>query len=356
MSTRPRRNDPARLPWSVERGAIRLAGVLAALVALAACFSQPSYVGKSCSPGGSCPGSLICDTTEICREAMPGGGTTSNGAISSTSTGACAEGQVRPCYDGPSKSAMLGACHPGTEVCRDGNFGACEGEVLPGVDRCDGLDESCDGVPDQGCPSGAIAFDAQTIRTSSTGVGGQPAWNPPACPAPEVVVGIQGQAGSYIDRLQALCALPVVAVNRATTPFEYTLALHPSSPGAAHGGAGGEAYQLPCPPGQILTGIFGRSGAYIDQISLICASFSLGTAPGPKGDVYAIIEVPSSRGPLTKSSGGTGGRPFSLSCPTGYIADLGGSDVTAPQPPQGAAPVFVGSLQVTCRRLVPGIR
>lgn len=46
----------------------------------------------------------------------------------------------------------VGSCTPGTTVCR-GGVTACEGGVVPMAECCDGLDNDCDGVADNGVPS-----------------------------------------------------------------------------------------------------------------------------------------------------------------------------------------------------------
>jgi hypothetical protein len=105
---------------------------------------------ETCAGGafGACAGS-IAPIDEVCNgEDDDCDGTTD-------------EGLVRGC------GTDVGECVAGTETCRDGSWGACAGSVGPAAERCDGrLDESCDGTVDEGC-----ACTTGATRACGTDVG-----------------------------------------------------------------------------------------------------------------------------------------------------------------------------------------
>ena len=60
----------------------------------------------------------------------------------------CSSGATRPCYSGAQGTQGKGLCKSGTQECINGRWSGCRGEVTPQPELCNGIDENCDGVPD----------------------------------------------------------------------------------------------------------------------------------------------------------------------------------------------------------------
>jgi Beta-propeller repeat len=60
---------------------------------------------------------------------------------------ACSPSQTQVCYGGPAQTEGVGVCKSGTQLCTaEGEWGACEGAVLPEAEDCSApADEDCDG-------------------------------------------------------------------------------------------------------------------------------------------------------------------------------------------------------------------
>jgi hypothetical protein len=83
-------------------------------------------------------------------------------------TEAC-DGQTRVC------GSDVGACKQGTQACHgDNQWGACEGEVAPAKEACNGVDDDCDGVVDGGgaCDGDAAAAAHLFDRGPSSDIDG----------------------------------------------------------------------------------------------------------------------------------------------------------------------------------------
>ncbi len=123
---------------------------------VAACLSG---VPQSCTPGT--PGAELCDASGLDENC--------DGQVDEGCN--CTNGQTRACYGGPMGTQGVGVCLAGTQTCTGGNWGACAGQVLPGTEACNGLDDDCDAQLDEGfgtisCGTGVCA---RTVQACASG-------------------------------------------------------------------------------------------------------------------------------------------------------------------------------------------
>jgi hypothetical protein len=116
---------------------------------------------------------------------------------------------------------------------------------------------------------------AAEYQTAAAGGGGG---NPFTlrCPDDAVLVGVQGSAGSVVDRVQPVC--------RQIDPSG--LLLDGRSAGTA-GGGGGTAFILQCPDNHAVSGIDGRASLYVDQLRIKCGPLTAGPRLAASGSVLA---------------------------------------------------------------------
>jgi hypothetical protein len=141
----------------------------------------------SCEPGA--PAAETCDgTDEDC-----------NGEIDNGINCPCSpDGSMRSCYSGGNGTVGVGECKNGSQTCVNGAWGACENEVLPKMEECDGKDNDCDGQNDENIPKINCGAGACLVTVDGCANGMVPTCTP-GQPKPEACNGIDDDCNLFID-------------------------------------------------------------------------------------------------------------------------------------------------------------
>ncbi|MFL5319407.1 MAG: hypothetical protein ACJ790_07100 [Myxococcaceae bacterium] len=196
-----------------------------------------------------------------------------SGTVDTTPPPPCPIGTSRSCYSGPTGTEGVGACHGGAQQCSASGWSNCEGEVIPKLEACNGLDDDCEGHVDEGCPvAGALKLSRYPSEGSFFGnaTGNATTTTRSTCPDGTLVRGFIGAATETFDRLGLACGAPSIVEDSASSPFVYSVAIADAGTVASVGGIGGTDFQggLSCPPNQIVTGI----SVWDDAQTAVCPS------------------------------------------------------------------------------------
>ena len=108
---------------------------------------------ETCQNGvfGPCLGEVLPAAVEACD----GFDDTCDGQVDEGCN--CQGGATQTCYNGPNGTAGVGLCMVGSQTCTNNAWGLCTGDVTPVAEICDALDNDCNGQADDGNPGGAVA-------------------------------------------------------------------------------------------------------------------------------------------------------------------------------------------------------
>jgi len=109
----------------------------------------------------------------------------------------CNDGQSQACYSGPAGTQGVGACVGGNQLCANGTWGECTGQVVPGTESCNLADDDCNGtVDDMGTASCGVGACAASIDKC---IDGQAQTCMPGQPSVEVCDGMDNNCNQLTD-------------------------------------------------------------------------------------------------------------------------------------------------------------
>jgi hypothetical protein len=188
-------------PLSALRVLSFLAFPLTGLLAFAACNSPDDIVIGTDHQKVACMADADCPSNEPCIAGLCGGmgtgGSGGSGGMSSTGSGSCTSDS--PCPNG--LFCVNGACKMGSGASTSG--GGCPG-MMPTAEVCDGVDNDCNGMVDDNaaCPNGTTCIGGACVMGGAMDGGG--AGCPGMLPTPEVCDGIDNDCNGVVDD-GALC-------------------------------------------------------------------------------------------------------------------------------------------------------
>jgi Stigma-specific protein, Stig1 len=121
--------------------------------------ANPAYGCENCVAPDRCvanfcvPGTPETPPPEPQPDAEPPGAGNAGGTAGTGGTGAsteCEPGTDRFCYDGPGDTFQNPPCRRGGQTCSDeGVWGPCPDQITPRAERCNNVDDDCDGKTDE---------------------------------------------------------------------------------------------------------------------------------------------------------------------------------------------------------------
>ncbi len=249
-------------------------------------------------------------------------------------------------------------------------------------EQCNGRDDDCDGVIDNGCPLDQRPLSTRTVSSTSPVYGSLSevlrGTFTDTCPDGQVIVGLTGNAGSGLDAVGVNCGTLTVREDRSVTPYRYSVAVAAGMQYAPEGGTGGgqnaidnallcgidevvasiQITQEPaggacatngCPAGT--TSAPGCPTLY--GLNVSCAKLAINGAPGAFALAYAATPTLSAHVGSVGRTGVTGTVSTFACAAGGAIRSAAGA--TGPWPVSCTVTV-VNGLQLTCTSPVIPLR
>jgi hypothetical protein len=125
---------------------------------------------------------------------------------------------------------------------------------VPVAEQCNGNDDDCDGVIDEGCPAGLAMGNGAQRKSLGDSWGGSDFAE--TCAPDEMLVGLKLGVGAWIDQVTAVCQTYSLHANTQTVPYQYSVALGAQRQLAPHPPTTtSEVQDLICRAGTVMIGV-----------------------------------------------------------------------------------------------------
>ena len=188
---------------------------------------------------------------------------------------------------------------------------------VPTTLACDGKAHACNGVIDEGCPSGLSIGSPGEAEYLGGSNGGSSFTTP--CPSGQVLVGIGGSTGQWIDAVYAICGTLDLHATTSSTPYSYSVTIGGGATLTTEGtvGTSDTLWQANCPSNEAVVSVAGNSGVGMDHLTLSCAPLEITGSPGAFALHQGTVTTIAPEGDTG------GGGPFTpVVCPDPQVVSL----------------------------------
>jgi hypothetical protein len=243
-----------------------------------------------------------------------------------------------------------------------------------GPEICNGRDDDCDGVIDNGCPLDGQPLSTRQIATTSPLYGSLTETTntkfTDLCPDGQAVIGFLGNSGSALDAVGVSCGTLLVHEDRSTVPYRYSIDVTPAMQFAPVGGTGGGQNAISSALGCALDEVVTAVQTWSEPAGGACASNGCPMASGNAAGCPAVyglavsctrytisgqpgaFAVTVAAGPTASARVGGTGRAAAPATQAAFTCDgagaLNGAKGAFGRYPANCSLTVVNGLQLTC--------
>ncbi len=242
--------------------------------------------------GGDSDDAMGTDTGGVDTGGSDTGGTDTGGTDTggADTVGMACTVPSRSCYSGPAGTMGMGVCAAGVQMCIAGTFGTCMGEITPTAEACNGRDDNCDGMIDEGLPTISCGIGA-CRRTVPSCVMGRLAMCMPGTAGAEMCGnGIDDNCNGAIDE-GCMCTYVATSGNDATGTGSASAPFRTIVTGIARAGTMGLPNTVCVANGDFTENVVMRNGIHVYGGYMTAA-----TSPWPRPPTVSRIASTMDRG------------------------------------------------------------